>query len=126
MDNPSRTGPQPRLRVRTIGRTAMVRFEDAEILNDEEAIRGIGEQLDRLIKDECHTRLLVNLGGVRYLSTAVLAKLAWAARQVEPVHGQIQVCSFDPPLRDMIRITHLDWVFDVCSDEAEELGLVVR
>ena len=52
MDNPSRTGSQPRLRVPTIGRTAMVRFEDAEILNDEEAIRGIGEQLDRLIKDE--------------------------------------------------------------------------
>ena len=52
MDNPSRTGSQPRLWVPTIGRTAMVRFEDAEILNDEEAIRGIGEQLDRLIKDE--------------------------------------------------------------------------
>jgi hypothetical protein len=32
----------------------------------------------------------------------------------------------EPLLRDMVRITHLDRVFDVCGDEAEALGLVIR
>jgi hypothetical protein len=56
----------------------------------------------------------------------MLGKLAWLARQVEPVHGRIHLCGLDPLLRDMLRITHLDGVFDVCSDEAEALGLAVR
>ena len=28
-------------------------------------------------------------------------------------------------MRDMLRITHLDGVFDVCNDEAEALGLLL-
>jgi anti-sigma B factor antagonist len=122
----SQAGDRPRLRVRTIERTALIRFEDAEFLFDEEIIRELGEQLDRLIKDDGHSRLLVNLDGVRYLSSAVLGKLAWLEQQVEPVHGRVQLCGLDPLLRDMLRITHLDRVFDVCSDEAEALGLIIR
>jgi hypothetical protein len=32
----------------------------------------------------------------------------------------------DQLLRDMLRITHLDRVFDVCVDEAEVLGRMLR
>jgi hypothetical protein len=46
-------------------------------------------------------------------------------KQVEPVGGRIQLCGLDPLLRDMVRITHLDGVFDVCCDETEALGLIV-
>jgi anti-sigma B factor antagonist len=117
---------RPRLHVRRIERTALIRFEDAEFLFDEEVIRSLGEQLDRLIKDERHSHLIVNLGGVRYLSSAMLGKLAWLAKQIEPGRGQISLCGLDPLLRDMLGITHLDGVFDVCRDEAEALGLIVR
>jgi anti-anti-sigma factor len=96
------------------------------LLFDEETVRALSEQLDRLIKGERHSRLLVNLGGVQSLSCAVLGKLAWLARQVEPVGGRIQLCGLDPLLQDMLRITHLDRVFDVHGDEAEALGLIIR
>jgi anti-anti-sigma factor len=118
-------GGRPRLRVRIIERTALIRLEDAEFLFDEEVVRVLGEQLDRLIQDDGHSRLVVNLGGVRYLSSTVLAKLAWLAKQIEPVGGRIQLCGLDPLLRDMLRITHLDGVFDVCGDETEALGLII-
>jgi hypothetical protein len=32
----------------------------------------------------------------------------------------------DPLLGDVVRIARLDRVFDVCSDEAEALGLLIR
>src|SRR5262249_47366174 len=83
---------RPRLHVRRIERTALIRFEDAEFLFDEEVIRSLGEQLDRLIKDERHSHLIVNLGGVRYPSSAVPGKPAWLAKQVEPVGGRISLC----------------------------------
>jgi anti-anti-sigma factor len=119
-------GGRPWLRVRIIERTALIRFEDAELLFDEEVIRVLGEQLDRLIQDGGHSRLLVNLGGVRYLSSAVLGKLAWLEKQVAPVGGRIQVCGLDPLVRELLQITRLDGVLDVCGDETEALGLIVR
>jgi anti-anti-sigma factor len=115
----------PRLRVRTIERTAIVRFEDAEVLFEESVVHVVGQQFHRLL-EEGHTRLVVNFGGVRYLSSEVLGILAGLQREVEQTRGRIQLCGLDPLLRDMVRITHLDRVFDICGDEAEALGLMPR
>jgi anti-sigma B factor antagonist len=112
--------------VRTVERTAVVRFEDAEILFEESAVHAVGRELHRLIEDEGHTRLVVNFAGVRYLSTEVLAILAGLQRKVEPVRGRIVLCGMDPLLRDMVRITHLDRIFDICGEEAEAFGVAGR
>src|SRR5437016_2890909 len=72
---PEESAGRPRLRVRTIERTALVRFEDAAILFEESAVQAVSQQLHRLIQEEGHTRLLVNFAGVRHLSSDVLAIL---------------------------------------------------
>ena len=115
----------PRVRVRTIERTAIVRFEDAEVLFEESAVHVVGQQLRRLI-EEGHTRLVVNFGGVRYLSSEVLGILAGLHKKVEQARGRIQLCGLDPLLPEMVQITRLDQVFDVCGDEAEAVGLMPR
>ena len=114
------------MRVRTVEPIAVVRFEDAEILFEEGAIHAVGRELRRLIEGEGHTRLVVDLTGVRYLSSEVLGILAGLQREVDPVRGRIVLCGLDPLLRDMVRITHLDRVFDICGDEAEALGRMLR
>ena len=117
---------RPSLLVRTVERTVVVRFEDAEILFEEGAIHTVGRELHRLIEEEGHTRLVVNFVGVRYLSSEVLGILAGLQRKVDPVRGSIVLCGLDQLLRDMLRITHLDRVFDVYGDEAEALRLKPR
>ena len=72
---PAQADAPPRLRVRTIERAAILRFEGAEMLFEESAVRAVSEQLNRLV-EEGHIRLLVNFGGVRYLSSDVLGILA--------------------------------------------------
>jgi len=104
----------------------MVRFVDAEILFEDGAMRAISQQLHQLVRDEGHTRLVVNFAGVSYLSSEVLGILAALQGDVGPARGQITLCGLDPLLRDMLRITRLDGVFDVCNDEAGALGLIVR
>ena len=116
---------RPRLHVRIIERTAIVHFVDCEILFEEAVVRAIGDQLDRLIEGG-YTRLLLNFGGVRYLSCALIGRLAEIQRKkVDPARGRLQLCGLDPLLQDMLRITHLDRVFDVCCDEANALGLIL-
>ena len=38
----------------------------------------------------------------------------------------IVLCRLDPLLRDMVRITHLDRVFEICGDEAEAVSRMLR
>jgi anti-anti-sigma factor len=117
---------RPILRVRTVERTVVVRFEDAETLFEEGAVQTVRRELHRLMEEEGHTRLVVNFAGVRYLSSEVLAILASLQRRADPVRGSIALCGLDPLLRDMVRITHLDRVFDIRGDEAEALGQMLR
>jgi anti-anti-sigma factor len=70
--------------------------------------------------------MFTGVGGVRYLSGALLGRLAGLQKRIEPGRGRIQLCSLDPLLQDMLRITHLDRVFDSFTDEAEALGLLLR
>jgi len=121
----SEAAGRPHLRVRTVEPTAIVHFEDAEILFDDGAVQRVGRELHRLIQ-EGHTRLVVNFAGVRYLASDMLAILAGLQREVDPVGGSLVLCGLEPLLREMVRITHLDQVFDICGDEAEALGLMLR
>jgi hypothetical protein len=82
--------------VRVIERTAIVHFLDSEVLFEEAVVRAIGDQLERLI-EEGHTRVLLNFGGVRYLSCALLGRLAAIQKEkIAPVRGRIQLCGLDP------------------------------
>jgi anti-sigma B factor antagonist len=109
--------------VRVIERTAIVHFLDAEILFEEAVVRAVGDQLECLIAGG-ETRLLLNFAGVRYLSCALIGRLAALQKEgIAPARGRIRLCGLDPLLRDVLRITHLDRVFDVYGDEANALGL---
>jgi anti-sigma B factor antagonist len=121
----SEAAVRTKLRVRTVERIAVVGFENAEILFEEGTVHTVGRQLRRLI-EEGHTRLVVNFAGVQYLSSEVLGILASLQRHVDPVPGSIVLCGLDPLLRDMLRITHLDRVFEIHRDEAEALGRMFR
>jgi anti-anti-sigma factor len=112
--------------VQAIERTAILRFVNAERLFAEEDVHAVGEQLKHLIEGGGYARLLLNFTGVRSMSCAVLGLLANLQRKIGPAVGRIQFCGLDPLLQDMVRITHLDSIFDVYSDEAEALGLLVR
>ncbi len=93
---PPDEGKSPRLRMRTIERTAIVRFVDAEIFFEQAAVRAVSQQLHQLIRDEAHIRLVVNFAGVKYLPSEVLGILAALEGEVDPAQGRITFCGLDP------------------------------
>jgi anti-anti-sigma regulatory factor len=117
-------GEQP-LRVWIVGRTAIVRFVDAELLFEEAVIRMICDQLDHVI-EAGYRRLVLNFTGVKYLSGLLLGRLVKLQKQADRVRCRIQFCGLDPLLWDVLRVTYLDLIFDVLGNEAEALGLAVR
>ena len=111
----------PRLNVRVIDGLAVVDIVNADVLFEEGAVRELSTQLHWLV-EEGHTRLLLNLGGIRYMSSDVLGILARLHQRVERAQGRLGLCGLDPVIRDMVRICRLEQVFDIYSDEKEALS----
>ena len=118
---PPDDGTPPRLQVQFIERTAIVRFVDSEILFEEAGVRAISQQLHHLL-EEGHTRLLLNLEGIRYMSAGMLATLVGLQQRVERAQGRLGLFGLDPVLRDMVRICRLERVFEIFADEREALS----
>jgi anti-sigma B factor antagonist len=115
-----------RLRLKVIERTAIVRFADSEFLLGDGTAQEVIGQLEHLVEAEGHSRLLLNLGGVRWLSSEMLAALVSFQREMDRSGGRIQLCNLDPLVRDLLRTSRLDHLFDTCADEAEALGILIR
>jgi anti-anti-sigma factor len=111
----------PRLVVRDVDWLAVVDFVNAEVLFEGGAIRGLSTQLHHLI-EEGHTRLLLNLGGIRLMSGGMLATLVGLHRRVERAQGRLGLFGLDPTLQDMVRICRLERVFEIYADEREALS----
>ena len=104
---------QQRLQVRMVDRTAIVHFVDPGLFFEEAVVRSICDQLNGLI-EQGYTRLLLNFGGVKHLSGDLLGRLTeLQKRKLDLVRGRIQLCGLDSPSQDVLRIAHLDRMFDV-------------
>jgi anti-anti-sigma factor len=116
----------PRMHTRVIDRVALVRFTDADILFEDAAVQKVMDRLGRLLAGEGHTRLVLNLQGVRYVSSAFLGRLVSLRDELERGRGYLRLCALDTLVQDMMRICTRDRGFDICADEPEALGLLVR
>lgn len=111
---------RPHLRLEAIDDVTVVSFVDSKIVTDE-AIQEVGEQLYSLVEDEGHTRLLLNFSNVQYLSSAALGKLINLKKKVGAIKGVLKLCCIHPDLLEVFKITRLDQVFEIYSEEQTAL-----
>jgi anti-anti-sigma factor len=110
----------PRIKVRTVDGVSVVDILNANALFDPGVIRDLGIQLRRLI-EEGHSRLLLDLSGVRYMSSDLLGMLAMLHRRIDRHNGRIGLIGLEPLLREMVRICSLEPMFDIYASESEAL-----
>jgi anti-anti-sigma factor len=122
----ARPAGRSRLRLQVIEPVAIVRFAASDFLVGDTVAREVIAQLEHLVNAKGHARLLLNFEGVRYLSSEMLAALAGFGEEMNRRGGRLQLCGLDPLMRDLLQVTHLDRLFDLCADEAEALGLLIR
>jgi anti-sigma B factor antagonist len=119
---PSEPKGREYLKVDHIAGTAVVRFVGTDIVYAEEVVRDVGDQLLRLVENEGHTQILLNLNGIRYLSSTMLGRLVSVNRKLEQANGRLRLCCLSPVVSDIFRISRLDQVFAIYDDEQTALG----
>lgn len=105
----------PRLLLDTVGGVTVVTFAERSLINGQ-LVREIGEEFD-LIDGPALQKVLVNFGGVEFLSSALLAELLKLSRRVGAAGGRIKLCCIDPALLEMFRATGFVRIFEIFDDE---------
>lgn len=75
--------------------------------------------------EECVTQgvaLLMDLGGVDYISSAGLRELLIAAKRIGGSKGRMRVCRLQPMVKEVMRISRFDLVLDISEGRDEALA----
>jgi anti-sigma B factor antagonist len=67
------------------------------------------------------TRVLVNLSQVHILSSIVLGMLVGLHRRMEDRSGTLRICSLQPDVGEVFKMTKLDTILDIRASEADAM-----
>lgn len=92
-------------------------LEQADIEALEASIMPLVEQGGRM-------NLVISFAGVKFLTSAVLGLLIRVSKKVYESDGQLKLCSIEPKILEIFKITRLDKVFEIYEDREQALAAV--
>ena len=105
------------------GDVAVVSLLNKRML-DESNVRALYEELRFLVEERGHHRLVIDFGGVEYLTSAVLGKLVSLLKVVKKHGGRLRLCNLHPNVAEIFRLTELDRVIGIDRGISEAVEAV--
>ena len=109
----------PHIQVEIFDEGTVVSFVDERIV-EESLIEAIGQQLLNLVEKQGHTNLVLDFSKVKFLASAMLAKLFTLRRRVDQAKGKIHLCGIDRDLRVVFKFAPKG-AFEIFDDEQDAL-----
>ena len=103
------------IEITAVDRVAVVGFK-VEWLTDVEGLNGAAERVREFVKQQRPRRVVFDFSGVKFFSSQVLGLLLAARAQVQDIGGDLVICSVEPQLYRIFKVTHLDRVFKFFPD----------
>lgn len=69
-------------------------------------------------------KVVIDMQGVEYISSNVLGAWVTCIKQLDKVQGKLAICSCNQSIRDILEITKLDHMFNVCNTLEDALQMV--
>jgi len=108
--------PKPKMQTTVQGdNVAVVTILESRIL-DESNIVDIGAELMDLVKKRYMVKMILDLGEVKYLSSAVLRQLIAVYKAIKAENGDLKLCRVNPEVREVFKITQLDKMMEITPD----------
>ena len=100
------------------GSAAIVQFEVRTVL-DTAAVKDVAADLYALVDHHAFTELVLDMTGVRFLSSQALGTLVHLQRKTNAAGGRLILVGIGQNIARMFRITRLDSLFTFCADIEE-------
>jgi anti-sigma B factor antagonist len=97
---------------------AVVGFAEPTLLNAYQ-ISEVGEQLFRLVEEEGHRLIVLDLSTIQMLSSQSLGVFLNLRHKLEAVQGKVVFSGMDPSLSRVFKITKLEEVFEFYKNNYE-------
>ena len=68
------------------------------------------------------TKLLIDFGGIQYLSSAGMRMLLSTTKKLKTLSGKLVVCSVIPNVMDVLKMSGFDHVLELSKTEEDALG----
>ncbi len=92
-------------------------FEDARIL-DETKLEQLSRDLMVMLDKTTEERVILDFRNVKFMSSSMLGKLIQVNKKAGEFKVKLKFCSIDPEIRQVFKITKLDKLFEIETDEA--------
>lgn len=92
-------------------------FDDARIL-DETTLEQLSTDLMEMLNKTTEERVILDFRNVKFMSSSFLGKLVQVHKKSMEFKVKLKLCSIDSEIRQVFKITRLDKLFDIESDEA--------
>jgi anti-anti-sigma factor len=100
----------------------MVTFNDVKLL-DESVIRHIGGEFgDLTTQAAAERKLLLNFQRISFMSSAMIGQIVKLNKQCKADGIALKLCSIDPTIMEVFKITRLDKLLDIRKTEADALA----
>ena len=84
---------------------------------DTAAIHGLGNELDSLVEESGHTKIVLDCSNVAHMPSAALNRLMVLHRKVSAANGRLVLCGLAPAVSEVFELTKLHKMFDIQVDQ---------
>ncbi|MCE5187343.1 MAG: STAS domain-containing protein [Planctomycetaceae bacterium] len=102
----------PNVSVKFHGPVAIALLTDEKIL-DESQLQGLQSSFMPLIEQNPKIQLVIDFSNVKFLTSSVLGLLIRISKKVYETDGRLRLCSINPKIMEIFRITRLDKIFEI-------------
>jgi len=88
------------------------------------SIQAMYEELQAIAKDNRTNKIVLNMDGVEYLSSAVLGKLISLLKLVRKEKGDLRLCNIHPNVAEIFSVTQLDRVIGIDKGVKEAVSAI--
>ncbi|MBM3998918.1 MAG: STAS domain-containing protein [Planctomycetes bacterium] len=99
----------------------VVSFTKAKIL-DETTIEQIGKELMEAIGKAPDQKIVLNFGGVSFMSSAMIGKLVLFNNKCKAADVKLKLCGISDNVIEVFKITKLNKVFDIQKTEEKAIA----
>lgn len=103
-----------------VGGVTVLTFSCSEI-TDQADVDAVGEHLQKLVEYYSFSRLVLNLGSVRRMSSLMLGKLLGLNTRIKAAGGRMVLCHLAPEIYEVFKVVKLLQAFSIYGDEGEAL-----
>lgn len=93
-----------------------ISFDDARIL-DEAVLEKVGHDLIDMLNQTTEERVILDFRNVKFMSSSMLGKLVQVHKKCGEFKVKLKLCSISPDILQVFKITKLDKLFEIESDE---------